>query len=214
MKIPQQPKLYHIVHVDKLRSIISDGMLWCDREVQRRNPTGTPIGLKKIKERRLGELHLTSYPDLFVGDCVPFYFCPRSVMLFMLHQGNATDLNFRGGQEPIVHLQSDLHATVAWANENKIRWAFTLSNAGAYHFEDRSDLAHLREINWKAVEATSWAGPLKEGKQAEFLVEKKFPWTLVEEIGVLTKGTYTSVVHALPISGHRPPVEIRRDWYY
>ena len=30
---PAEPKLYHIVHVDRLASIISDGCLWCDAEV-------------------------------------------------------------------------------------------------------------------------------------------------------------------------------------
>ncbi|MBN1437860.1 MAG: DUF4433 domain-containing protein [Anaerolineales bacterium] len=27
-----------------------------------------------VKRRRLEELRLSSHPDLFVGDCVPFYF--------------------------------------------------------------------------------------------------------------------------------------------
>ncbi|MBE7527723.1 MAG: DUF4433 domain-containing protein [Burkholderiales bacterium] len=35
-------------------------------------------GVAQIKQRRLTSC-LNSYPDLRVGDCVPFYFCPRSV---------------------------------------------------------------------------------------------------------------------------------------
>ena len=31
MTVPAQPKLYHIVHVDRLRSIVADGRLCCDR---------------------------------------------------------------------------------------------------------------------------------------------------------------------------------------
>ncbi len=31
MTVPAQPKLYHIVHVDRLRSIVADGHLWSDR---------------------------------------------------------------------------------------------------------------------------------------------------------------------------------------
>jgi CxxC-x17-CxxC domain-containing protein len=38
--------------------------------------------MNKIKERRL-KLPLSSHFNLFVGDCVPFYFCPRSVMLYV-----------------------------------------------------------------------------------------------------------------------------------
>ena len=40
------------------------------------------------------------YPDNFVGEYVPFNFCPRSVMLYILHMGNAEGLTYHGGQGP------------------------------------------------------------------------------------------------------------------
>lgn len=98
MSVPAQPKIYHIVHVDRLSSIIADQNLWCDAEIVRRSPPGTTIGMNRIKERRLNELSLTSHPDLHVGDCVPFYFCPRSIMLFLINQANHVDLEYRGGR--------------------------------------------------------------------------------------------------------------------
>ena len=39
----------------------------------------------------------------------------------------ATELAYRGGQGPIVHLEADLRDSVAWADQNRSRWAFTLS---------------------------------------------------------------------------------------
>lgn len=211
--IPNPIKLYHIVHMDRLASIVADGFLWCDAEIGRRAPAGTTIGMSSIKQRRLNELRLSSHPSLHVGDCVPFYFCPRSVMLYLIYQGNHQELPYQGGQGPILHFEADLHATVAWANAQPARWAFTLSNAGSYFFEDRSDLAHLDEINWTAVQAHDWRAH-KEGKQAEFLLEHRFPWHLIERIGVLNRTIYQQVVNALPAHGHRPTVEIRPDWYY
>jgi hypothetical protein len=213
MAIPAQPKVYHIVHVDRLASIVADGRLWCDAEIARRAPPGTTIGMTGIKQRRLAELTLSSHPELHVGDCVPFYFCPRSVMLYLIHQGNHPDLTYRGGQMPIIHLEADLHTIVTWANRHDRRWAFTLSNAGSRYFEDRCDLADLHEIDWDAVQATNWR-QCKEGKQAEFLLERNFPWHLVERIGVLSRAACLQVVRALPDGGHRPPVDVRRDWYY
>lgn len=213
MTVPAQPKLYHIAHVDRLPSIVADQCLWCDREVVRRAPPGTTIGMNSIKQRRLNELHLASHPDLFVGDCVPFYFCPRSVMLYLIHQGNHPELSYGDGQEPLVHFEADLHTVVAWADTQPRRWAYTLSNAGARYFEDRSDLGRIGEIDWNAVRATDWR-QCKDGKQAEFLLELSFPWHLVERIGVQSRATYTAAVNALPARGHRPPVEIRPEWYY
>jgi len=213
MPIPDMPKIYHIVHIDRLPSIIEDNKLFCDAEINRRSPTGSTIGMNHIKARRLNELTLTSYPDLHVGDCVPFYFCPRSVMLYLIYKANDPDLAYYGGQSPIVHLESDLRQTVAWAEEHGQRWAFTLSNAGSFYFEDRRDLEQLTEIKWDAVLATNWQG-CKEPKQAEFLIEGQFPWELVERIGVLSPSIYTQASEALNVATHRPLVKIIPDWYY
>ena len=93
------------------------------------------------------------------------------------------------------------------------RWAFTLSNAGARWFEDRSDLGRLNEIDWGAVRARDWQAH-KEGKQAEFLVEKRFPWKLVSRIGVYSRAMYFQVERAVLGARHRPSFEVRRGWYY
>ena len=213
MTIPAEPKIYHIVHVDRLASVVADGWLWCDAEILRRSSSGTVIGMNHIKQRRLSELTLASYPGLHVGDCVPFYFCPRSVMLYLIHQANDPDLFYRGGQGPIVHLEADLHKSVRWAKRHGLRWAFTLSNAGSRYFEDRKDLSQLDEIDWAAVRARDWR-QCKEGKQAEFLLEGRFPWELIQRIGVLSQAVYHQVSEALRDADHKPVVERKPDWYY
>ncbi len=216
---PARPKIYHIVHVDRLASIIADGGLLCDALMVGREGTGTMIGMNDIKRRRLEELFLQSRPGLPVGECVPFYFCPRSIMLFLLHCANHPELSYRGGQGPIVHLVADLNTALNWAAGNERQWAFTLSNAGAYYFEDRCDLGRLDEVNWDAVKATRWSGAgipgsVKEGKQAEFLVEGSFPWHLVSRIGVKSQQVYLQVQKALKATDHRPRVQIKPNWYY
>ena len=212
MPVPVEPKLYHIVHLDRLPSIVADGGLVCDADVANRASDGTTIGMNDIKERRR-QSRLTSHRDLRVGECVPFYFCPRSVMLYVIRQANHPKLAYRGGQNPIVHLEADLHRTVTWAEEQELRWAFTLSNAGSYYFEDRCDLRQLDQIDWDAVNAANWQH-CKEGKQAEFLVERRFGWTLVSRIGVRSDGTSREVGVVLEGDAHRPSVEVRPEWYY
>lgn len=214
MAVPRKPKIYHIAHVDRLPSIINIGSLLSDTEIVRRNLAGTAIGMNSIKERRLSELRLNCWPDLHVGDCVPFYFCPRSIMLFLIHKQNHPELAYDGGQTPIIHLEADLQTVVEWAEANGDRkWAFTLSNAGSYYFEDRNNLAHLNEINWPAVLSNQWAN-CKEGKQAEFLMHDNFPFELVERIGVHSAPAHQLASNALSTSAHRPPIEILPSWYY
>jgi hypothetical protein len=213
MPVPACPKIYHIVHLDRLPSIIAERALLCDAEVVRRSLGGTTIGMTSIKKRRLEELRLSSYPDVFVGSCVPFYFCPRSVMLYMIYRSNDPDLAYRQGQQQILHLEADLRQTVAWADQQRVRWAFTLSNAGARYFEDRCDLQHLAQIDWNAVQATDWRS-CKEGKQAEFLIEQRFPWELVSRIGVRSALIQQQVTNLLKAASHRPKVEVQANWYY
>ena len=212
MKPPSEPKIYHIAHVDRLASIVSQARLWSDVEIQRRGRPGTTIGMSDIKQRRLTN-SLSSHVGLFVGDCVPFYLCPRSVMLYVIHMANHPSLAYRGGQGPIVHLQADLHETIAWADENQLRWAFTLSNAGSSYFQDYCDVAQLDKIDWDAVRATQWRDR-REEKQAEFLLESSFPWTLVRRIGVHSDRVGQQVQEAMRGAGYQPPVERRRNWYY
>jgi hypothetical protein len=209
---PANPKIYHILHVDRLASVVADDGLLCDALMAQRQGAGTMIGISEIKQRRL-QSGLASRAGLRVGDCVPFYFCPRSVMLYLIHRANHPNLAYQGGQAPIIHLEADLDAAISWAGQQTKRWAFTLSNAGSNYFEDRCDLAQLDEINWPAVEARQWSA-VKEGKQAEFLIEERLPWRLVRRIGVHSLAVANQVAAALPANGHRPTVEILADWYY
>jgi hypothetical protein len=212
MPLPANPKIYHIVHVNKLASISADGCLWSDAELEGKDVPGTVIGMNHIKRRRLNELRLNSHPDLFVGECVPFYFSPRSVMLNIISKGSA-DLEYGEGQRPIVHLVADLRQTVNWAEQNAQRWAFSLSSAASRHFEDRCDIAQLNEINWEAINARYWSH-FSDQKQAEFLIERQFPWHLVEEIAVINQLTGQQAVQAIAGAAHRPGVQIRPAWYY
>ena len=212
MLVPTEPKIYHITPVDRLGSIASDGYLWSDAEARHRDLPGTVIGMSHIKERRLRELTLSKYPTLHVGECVPFYFCPRSVMLYLMHV-KSSQLTYQGGQEPIVHLEADLRETVAWADAHNRRWAFTPSSAASYSFTDYIDLGRLDVIDWDAIRATDWR-TCRDAKQAEFLIEESFPWEQVSRIGVRSQAMYARVQHALQGVRHRPTVAIKPGWYY
>ena len=165
-----------------------------------------------IKARR-ARRSLRSHPELHVGDCVPFYFCPRSVMLYLMYRDNHPGLTYHGGQDPIVHLEADLHEAVNWAERADRRWAFTASNAGSFYFEDWCDLGDLDRVDWSAVEARDWRDK-KEGKQAEFLMESSFPWPLISRVGVHSAPVRRQAVQALTRVEHVPRVEVKRDWYY
>ena len=214
MPAPEHPRIYHIVHSDRLRSIANAGGLYCDAAVASSQIGGTTIGMANIKERRR-QLPVPCYLDTFVGDYVPFYFCPRSVMLYVIWMANHPELSYIGGQTPIVHLEADLHSVVDWADANGRRWAFSLSNAAARYAQFRARLDDLNEIDWNAVYANDWRdSAVREAKQAEFLVHQFFPWHLVTRIGVISPDIGLRVASAIGNAAHKPKIEVQEAWYY
>jgi hypothetical protein len=213
--VPSQPKIYHITHVRNLPRIVTEGGLWSDAKRLARGLDCQIVGMSEIKRRRLEELEVGCHSTTKVGEYVPFYFCPRSIMLYILHQGNHPDLIYREGQQPIVHLQADLHATVKWAEQRAVRWAFSTTNAGTRYTSFYASLDRLCEVNWLAVAATDFrSAEIKDGKQAEFLVHDWFPWELVEQVGVFNQHIGGEVLTALAAARHAPIVSVERGWYY
>lgn len=212
--VPRQPKVYHITHVSNLARIVQSGFILSDAKRLEIGIDCEVVGLSPIKQRRL-RLPVKCHPGLMVGNCVPFYFCSRSIMLYILHIGNHPDLTYRGGQVPIVHLVSDVQKVVAWAKDQGRRWAFSSCNAGGYLAKFYSDLANLDEINWEAVQALDFRNPdIKEGKQAEFLIDESFPWDLVDTVAVRDEGIKQQVKTALNGAGHQPDIHVEPDWYF
>jgi hypothetical protein len=210
---PPRPKIYHITHVNHLPSIIADDALHSDAAMIVRGGASHTIGMSAIKQRRL-QIPVRCATGT-VGEYVPFYFCPRSVMLYVIHCANNPDLSYRGGQGPIVHLEADLHDAIAWAEANGRPWAFALSNAGAYYTEFRASIDAISELNWRAIVSTDFrSAEVKEGKQAEFLMYETFPWDLVSRIGVRSIDVRARVEDALRDATHRPRLEITPSWYY
>src|SRR5436853_5492206 len=99
---PEDRLLYHITDIANLPAILAEGGLLSDAAMSERDPT--VIGHNHIKERRLTKIRVPSAENRFVGEFVPFYFCPRSPMLYTINLGNTG--REPGCQKTIVHLVS------------------------------------------------------------------------------------------------------------
>lgn len=209
----EERSIFHITHVDNLPAILAAGRLWSDYEVLKTQSRRTVIGFETIKRRRLEELPVKCHPTTFVGHYVPFYFCARSPMLYVIHRRNS-ELKYQGGQDRIIHLVTRVGIAIQVAGKRP--WAFTDGNAGARYARFSNDLARFDEfVDWTAVQATYWSDPtVKERKQAEFLVYEMFPWTGLIAIGAINQKVAHEVQDLLSSQEHRPKVLVKPDWYY
>jgi hypothetical protein len=213
--VPYKPKIYHITHLDNLPNIASRMELVSDANRIASGVTCSLVGMSTIKQRRLDEIEVSCHPGTKVGQYVPFYFCPRSIMLYILHMGNHIDVTYKGGQESIIHLQSDFHTVIEWANSNSVPWAFSDGNAGARLTTFYDHPSKLSKISWNAVSAKDFRdAKIKEGKQAEFLMFDVFPWTLFDKIGTINSTIATKVQTAIASAEHKPIIAPEPSWYF
>jgi hypothetical protein len=163
-----------------------------------------------IKERRLNR-RVPVEPAGTVGDYVPFYFAPRSPMLFAISRGQIE--NFTEGQTPIVYLCSSVEAV----EKAGLSWVFTEGHADMRFTDFFDDLKYLDKVDWSLMSKTYWHDTnedpdRKRRRQAEFLVHDFFPWVLVSYVGVYDRSIAEKVSEI--IKGGSPEVGVQRGWYY
>jgi hypothetical protein len=204
--------VYHITHIRNLPSILEAGGLMATNSLRRQRINYVDIAYPGIQDRRA----ITRVPCGAGGvlhDYVPFYFAPRSPMLYSIHKGNVE--SYRQGQAPVIHLVCAAEAIEA----AKICFVFTDGHAVMGYTDYFDELQDLAAIDWEIMEAKYWAdtdedGDRKRRRQAEFLIHQFCPWTLIEEIGVISHDIKGKVAEMLRNETHCPPVKVCSDWYY
>ena len=203
---PDQIAIYHITDVENLPSILAAGGLWSDVRMAQQQPA-TVIGYGHIKERRMKEIRVPCCENRFVGEFVPFYFCPRSPMLYTLNRGNTG--RPEGCQRTVVHLVSTVKVGIAQGRA----WAVSDGNAGASYTSFYSTLEAISDLDWTAIRARDWRRCTHQ-KAAEFLVADSFPWTGIHHIGCHNATVAGQVSALLQDQAHQPLVNVQPSWYY
>jgi len=204
--------IYHITHLNNFSSIIAtDGLKsWCSLEQQEINYQN--IAHTTIQSQR-HFYDVPCGPQNTLHDYIPFYFAPRSPMLYSIHRGGVD--GYDDGQEPVIHLCT----TIKSVYEAKSSFVFTDGHAIMSNSQFYDDLVNLDKIDWDIMKEKYWADTpedldRKRRRQAEFFVYQFFPWELITYIGVMTANIQKEVAQIVRESSHQPNIQVRRDWYY
>jgi len=214
MTQPIPTHVLHMTRIERLPNIVDQGLL-PDNEVRRRGLAGVEIGYRHIKDRR-ARRPVPCGPGGTLADYVPFYFAPRSPMLFTIDKGSLGSDAAR--TERIVYLVSTLQQLV-------------MSGLSVVVSNRHAELAYadFREvgrgaidgdfIDWPLMRAQYWNSTdddpdRKERRQAECLVHEGVPWAAVRGIVTKTEGS-EGEVRATQASLRDPmDVRVRPDWYF
>ena len=206
------PPIYHITSIQNLPNILIDGGLWCDRIVMQRNLAHVSIAHQHIKNRRIQKA-VPCGSGGTVADYVPFYFAPRSPMLFVIHKGGVD--GYQEGQAPILHLVSSIEAVQTSGRS----FVFSDGHAEMDISQFFTDLNDLNKLDWQIMGERYWNDTLEDGdrkrrRQAEFLVYQFFPLDLVAAIGVINQQMAQQVSGLLQPLLRKPIVRVEPTWYY
>jgi ssDNA thymidine ADP-ribosyltransferase, DarT len=204
--------IYHFTHIKNLASILiadeicSNSNLWLD------GIEHVDIAHSHIQDRRR-TTQVPCGPGGTLHDYVPFYFAPRSPMLFSIYKGNVQ--SYPDGQGPLIYLVTTVQAVQA----QKLPFVFTDGHAVIDFTEFYKDLEDLNKIDWDLMQERVWRdipsdGDRKRRRQAEFLIYDSCPWSLIHEIGVKSNLMCKQVESILEAANHRPSVVMHSDWYF
>ena len=210
---PSDPTyIFHITALENLQNILEAGELRAKRALEQEDADYTNIAHMTIQDRRNHTL-VPCGPGGVLHDYVPFYFGPRSPMLFTLSKGNVE--GFVGGQQSIVYLVSTVQAVQASA----LGFVFTDGHGIMELTDFYDDLARLGEIDWLLMSTRYWADTdedpdRKRRRQAEFLVHERFPVRLIIGVGVMNEHIKEEAESLIQRLGLDVPVDVKAGWYY
>lgn len=203
----------HFTHVNNLPGILAAGNLQADANVDRGSSLVTEAADLDIKAHRR-QILVGLAPGGTVADYVPFYFAPRSPMLFKLFKGSV--VGYTEGQDPLIYLVTTVEDIVAAG----MRSLFSDGNCAAAVTQIYGDLSKLNSVvDWTLMRATMWNNTADDPdrmrrRMAEFLVHERVPATCLAGIAVRTQAMRTRVEGILTAHAVELPVRVRPSWYF
>lgn len=210
VSVPYPTPVFRILHIDNLDIILKRGAMYAGNFIPK---DGLPY--KAIHDEGVQNYRSAfQVPDgRCLLDFLPFYFGPRSPMLYRLSRNSVQGYN--GGQAPIIYLVLEAHDF----EYPDFDFLFTDAQANKAYTRYYDDLRDLDKLDWATIYHRVWHDTIDDNgrkgrKQAEFLVYEKCPLEMVRAICVYDEKRKEQTLEALAQYGFNLPVEIKSEWYY
>jgi len=201
--------IFRITHNQNLRWIFSNGIHCANSDTP--DPDFRPIGHSEIIERRSRRTIPVS-PGGVLSDYVPFYFTPKSIMLYNILTGYNVE---KTPPTEIVFLVSSVHLLQQLNRPFLVTDRHALA-AYVSFFRDDTDLSH---IDWELLRRADFRhdsnDPDKtERYQAEALAYEHVPIDALQGIGCYSDEVKAGIEAELQAHDIDLRVEVVRRWYF
>lgn len=202
---------YRITHVNNLKLLLQSGIVNKNHPMASCNyeNIGNPdiIGIRDdfpVKIKDYG----------YIGEYVPFYFTPKSVMLYNIITGhNDSKVKRRDRTEILIIrcLISDLTKLP--------KWFFSDGQANTKISEHFNDLNKLDKIDWRIIYSSDFSRTEEDPDkirryQAEFLVYKEVPFNFVESLCVYDSNVASRLSEVLIDNGVDLNINIKPNYFF
>lgn len=205
---PKQVFIFRITHIDNLPFVLNNG-LHC-RYCEPQDPDFASIGSGDIISKR-DKFEVPINPNGVLSDYVPFYFAPRSPMLYSVNINPSITTT----QKEIIYLVTKASIIA----DNSLQYMFTDGHAimGFTAYYDR--LEDLEKVDWEVMRLKYWSdtpedNDRKRRRMAEFLVHNYVPIDCIKMIGVYDETMKKKVEDLVLQAQKNIIVQVRKNWYY
>ncbi len=208
--IPTPTGVFHLTSVANLRSIAACSAVYSKRTLTSEGIAHADISNSEIQARR-AEFPVACGPGGTLHDYVPFFFNPKSPMLYR---------KVRDYNEPISPASLAHIVTTAQSVENEsLPYVFTTGHAIMMQADYHESLDHLDKINWDVVRGKYWFDsadyPNRQcSREAEFLVHGTFPIAKAHYIAVYDRQARSAVADCFAEFEIDIPVRILPNHFY
>lgn len=207
---PERALLFRITHRENLPWILDHG-LHC-RHSDRTDARFVTIGNVDLIAKR-DRWPVPVSPGGTLGDYIPFYFTPLSVMAFNICTGQG-DVRRRDGKDIVI-----LVTSLPKLQSDGVSFLFTDRHAALVGTRFSADLSHLTRIDWTILRNRDFSRDnddlgKKERYQAEALVHRSLPTNSL--IGIACYDRQQTVWAAECVAARKLPIPVitRRSWYF
>ena len=206
-------KLYHMTEIDNLSSILSTGCLLSNKSIRDNCVNNTSIANQSVQSHR-EETQIYFPPNGTLHEYVPFYFAPRSPMLYAIYKNNVD--TYCGDQSRIIYLCTNVQIVL----DHSYQYVFTDGHAIVEYTQQYNNVNELfTAIDWELMKAKFWNNTdedrdRKRRRQAEFLIYRFFNMNDVTEIAVKETSIRNQVQQLFAEKNFLKPIQVKPEWYF